>query len=773
MRKKQIRILVKVCVLLVIFLALFISFWGAYSRKKQFINHYKAEATVAVSGFVYHKEIKANKYVYYLKNVYIDDSKYRLRGVRILLRTEKELPIYTWVSYAGKIKIFDRARNEGEFDARGYYEGLGLLCEVQGIDTNDYAIESKNILEKCVSSIGEMLYAFSEKINSVYEYALFGEESGVMSAIALGKRGGIEAEVKGILSAAGIIHIIAVSGLHIAVVGRGIYKLLRRLGGSFLIAGLIAFIMVILYGQMCGMSVSCVRAIGMFLIYIISQILGRKYDMGRAAICMAIFILIDNPFAIFSSSFVFSFGAVAGIVLVATPLSNAVVEKIEEMRRGMTKDICKHIVPHLISTIGISLFTMPIVAYFYYEIPVYSVLLNLIVLPVIGILLAIGLIGGVLCASVIPVSGFWKLIFLPCHIIIYYIELIADKSVLLPGSKFICGKPEWWSILIYDLVLIFVVRITKVYISKISRVYTFSSGIKCNKRFLENDTIKMIFIDSSLMFFCVSLLLFSRTLAADYRISFIDVGQGDGIYLSDGRNCNVMIDGGSTSNKQLGKYTILPFLKYNGVRSVDYWFVSHCDEDHVSGLIYALEQGYKIKGVYLSQNVLKDKNYDKLVFACRRAGVGIRYMVVGDKLVTDKFTLTCVLPSADAAKQLGSDANARSMVLRIDDKYGHKGLFVGDINDKAENILINDDRTCAVDFIKVAHHGSKYSSTERFLNEIKPRVAIISCGRNTYGHPHKSTLERLENVGASIYKTIDLGQIDICGKSFDVRQAVP
>lgn len=868
MKEKYCDALVKGCVLLVLFLVLISRFITEYKRRDAFYE-WTPKGQVTVSGFVYHKEFKGEEFVYYLEAGKVREGEREsgesfvsarqggkvddvggtnlryMKGLRVMVKSAYEVPLYSYAQFGGDVRFFEYARNEGGYDARAYYEGLGIFCEVDDATGREVVgllgrCDEENslsvgcpwwaVITRVTSVVGEALYHFSESIGRVYEYALPGEESGVMSAIALGRRGGLESDVKDILSGAGIIHIIAVSGLHISVVGRGLYRLLRKkVGVGFGVSALCAFIVVFLYALMCGMSVSCIRAVGMFVIFLFAEILGRGYEMGRAAILMAVLILIYNPFFLFSSSFIFSFGAVAGIVLVAGPVSELAKEYVDNWCGNLFLsgrlarlfcDACGKFIPYFLSAVSVSLFTMPVVAWFYYEVPVYSVFLNMLVLPVIGVLLLVGLVVGVGLAGVqlmsgvsmvgggdivdvvvasagdmtVGVSNIGKVLLYPCHVIIYYIEFIADKSALLPGAKFICGRPEWWSIAIYYVVMIFGVRVLKGVVTRGEgkRVSDDGRSARRRKRVTEKECINSgvlkgrIFVCAVSGIFVASffLMLFSKSLASVYRISFLDVGQGDGIYLTDGRGCDIMVDGGSTSNKQLGKYTILPFLKFNGVREVDYWFVSHCDEDHVSGLKYAANQGYKIKGVYLTENVLKDDGYENLMVVLDEAGVPVLFMGVGDALVTDKFSLKCVFPDEVAATEIGNDANGRSMVLRLEDRYGRSGLFVGDMNEKAEMLMVQRHKaeggrmgeveyesvgydagvhsnSCTVDFLKVAHHGSKYSSSMDFLSIVRPKIAVISYGRNNYGHPSKGTLDRFDEIGTKVFGTKEMGQITL------------
>ena len=723
---------------------------GQYSQGKVYVSG---------KGHVYYKCYKNDVYQYYLKDVTLLAGKYKLSGLSIILYLEDDrIPQYSEISFKGQLSQFNIAMNEGSFDAKNYYESLGIICAVKkgSAQTIDGSGSGFGLVEK------DFIYRIRQSLKLFYEYALSAEEAQIMGAIAIGTKEDLTVDVKDLFKRAGLMHIMAISGLHISVVGMGIYKLLRkRLHISFLFSALWSGVLLVFYAVLCGNSVSCVRAVGMFIIYLLAEVLGRSYNMGRAWIFMGLCQLIYNPFLIHNSSFVFSYGAVAGIFLIAIPMKKR-YDEFAYIRQEKLVSVYGLPVLHskpwwlkvvdsfassFLFSLCASLATMGIVAYYYYEVPVASFFLNIFILPLMPFLLGLGLVGALVGQVWFAVG---KVLLFPCHLIIYLMEISADGYGALPISTFITGCPKWWQLVLYYMVLI---------------------GIVHGNKWLENEkhensqsrelVIKMILMSLS---FLIILLPTRNT----FRIDFLSVGQGDGIHISDGRGCNIMIDGGSTSNTSLGEYVISPFLKYNGIRKVDYWFVSHCDEDHVSGLIYMAENGYKIGGVYMSENVLKDEAYFKLIDVLKRCDIPVHYMKVGDKLINKEFEMECVYPTIDAARILGNDANARSMVIRlVDSRRGFSALFVGDMNEQAERLMVNEKRVQQSDLLKVGHHGSKYSSSADFLNVVRPKTAIISYGRNTYGHPHKETLDRLADIDAIVHKTMEEGQITVKGNKIN------
>jgi competence protein ComEC len=246
-----------------------------------------------------------------------------------------------------------------------------------------------------------------------------------------------------------------------------------------------------------------------------------------------------------------------------------------------------------------------------------------------------------------------------------------------------------------------------------------------------------------------------------FSITCLDVGQGDGIVVETSKNHHYLIDGGSSNVSQVGKYRILPYLKSQGISYLDYVWVSHTDQDHISGILEILGlQAKNQTSVTIGNLVLpgieeKSQNYESLEKAGKEAGVKIYYLNAGARL-KDKDLVWKVL---SPRKGEGGEENQSSLVLELTEG-NFRGLFTGDIDEETEEKLINDLED--VDFLKVAHHGSRYSSGEKFLDVTRPEISLISCSStNTYGHPSPETLERLTKAKSRVWCTKDCGEVRV------------
>lgn len=240
----------------------------------------------------------------------------------------------------------------------------------------------------------------------------------------------------------------------------------------------------------------------------------------------------------------------------------------------------------------------------------------------------------------------------------------------------------------------------------------------------------------------------------------LDVGQGDGIFLRGPEKVTYFIDGGSSDVKGVGKYRIEPFLKAKGVERLNYVFISHGDLDHLSGIDEMLERqkrGVVIENLVLPTKAVWDKKLMQLANKALHYGTRVFVLEKGQQLVEGEMKLKCVFPDDTYEGKVG---NASSMVLSL--QYGEfDALFTGDVEGEGEEKL-KEELGKTYDVLKVAHHGSKYSTKAEILGKIRAKIGLISSGRkNSYGHPHKELLKRLKKEKIKVYGTKENGSVTI------------
>ena len=649
------------------------------------------------SGQVYQKEIKDNYQVLYLKNNSVKKSR-----LLIYDREKHNIALGDILSVRGEQEPFEEARNPGNFDQKFYYHK-------QGISTGIWADEII-IIQTGEWRLRNYLWNLRNDWSAKLRLRIGEERGAIVTAMLLGDKAGMDAEIKELYQLNGIGHILAISGLHISVIGISIYKMLRRVTGSYPVGGVGGILFLVTYILLVGLSVSSLRALIMFLLRVGADILGRKYDALTALLAAAVGVIIWRPLALMDGGFWLSFGAVFA-VLTLSP----VFEKCK----------CKSFWVN----ISVNLVLLPVLCINFFEFPLYSVFLNLIVIPLMSLLLILSI------CSIISPTGF-GMIFLINKILELY-ERLCEWVLHLPGARIVTGDIKVWEVFFYYFFLYKLIKICQ----------------KKQKYYLAP------------IFLFVAVLAFEADIPEREKIeiTLVDVGQGDCIYIESPDGETYLIDCGSSNVNNVSRYRVEPFLKAKGKKKLDYVFVTHGDSDHISGIEEMLERkgrGIEIGMLIFPTKMLWDEEIYCLADKAVNKGVKIRVMEAGAVLNDGAFSISCLAPNRGGLLEPGNEA---SMVLAL--KYGgFDMLLTGDVEAAGEDMLLKilsqEKKTWEV--LKVAHHGSKNSTSERFLDTMQPEYAIISAGENNpYGHPHKETVNRLKNAGCQIYSTKENGAIEI------------
>ena len=482
------------------------------------------------------------------------------------------------------------------------------------------------------------------------------------------------------------------------------------------------------------------RAVCMFLMASGARLLGRIYDLPTALSVSAILILLESPAYLYSSGFLLSFSAVCGAGILSPYLIRIA------NRKGKAA---------LWASLGVQLMMLPVSLYFFGEVSVAGLALNLLVIPSVAVVLVSGLMG-------MLVGCFWmtgaKILILPGKILLWLYEALcsAAGSLTLGGIRipvtWVAGQPSLWQIGLYYMILGAVLFL----ISK-------KKGRGMERRNRPAGIVRKLTSRAALAGGIASCLLIIRVWPSVYlQITCLDVGQGDGIVLQTPEGKNYLIDGGSSSKSSIGKYQLLPFLKSKGISRVHGIFISHVDEDHISGVQEILElQAKGLTSVYVSSLYLPKwqeppDHWKKLKELGEKAGIKIYTVKRGDAFRSGRLRLYFLSPE-DGAK--GEDVNEEGMVIQLEYE-GFKGLFTGDIGEKTEKSLL--PYLEKVDFLKVGHHGSRYSTCTAFLEKLQPEKGVISCSAtNTYGHPSAETIQRLQECGCQVAYTMKCGAVTV------------
>ena len=695
--------------------------------REDYMSKIKDGEEITVWGEVIKTEFKEENSTnsIYLSNCFINRKGETIPCNDVIVYSSKDqFQIGEIHKITGELHIFPAARNEGGFDSRTYYQSQKIDFAIYEKERQLLAVEGR-----CWK---EFILSLKKKIGQVYERHASARTAGFLSSMVLGDKSGLEKDLKDLFTDGGLAHILAISGLHVSIIGSGFYGILRKRGTGFRMAGVLSGMVLLAYCFMVGSGMSAVRAVGMMLIFFVAQMLGRSYDMLNSLGVMVLFLLWENPFLLEYSGFWFSVLALIGVGFVGSNWG----------RFGMG--------------VGITLTTLPLVALCYYEIPLYSPFTNFLLLPILTPIFVLALLGGL---AGIWFPGLAGLLLLPCEWGLGFYEWVCQVIEKLPYAIIISGKPNWGILVVYYAILFVGTYFIKTH---------YLCEERKNRRIIKKINRKGYLIGLGLSLICLVLIIYPKPQPKE--ITFLDVGQGDGIYISTGEHINYFIDGGSAFSDSLGEYTILPFLKSKGVTKVNYWFVSHADKDHISGLLEVLESGYRVEHLVISRFASEDEKMSEIISIAKDTGTEILYMQAGDALLTPETKMICIYPGEtdlESNPEFSKDRNDGSLVLELYFKEfgeidGFTALFSGDISGEVEEVLLAQGRLPKVWLYKAAHHGSKNSNAMETMQALAPKVAVISCGRNnSYGHPHGETLDRFLETGVKVYRTDEAGAIEI------------
>lgn len=641
----------------------------------------------------------------------ISDEKVNIKDEILIYTTEEELCAPgSYVEIRGQYNPLSIAMNPGEFDEKSFYRA-------QGVHGKIYA--DAVTVHKRSDGLREALWALKCRMRDVYRKVLPDKEAGILAAMMLAEKGMIDNEVKKNYQDSGISHILAISGLHLSQLGLGVYALLRKCKRGVNASTAASIFVMLLFGLFVGTGVSVLRALLMFILSVSAKWAGKTYDTPTALAFSALVVLWREPLQLFQAGFLLSFGAVIGIVIL--------VPIFQKMKWNL-----------MASGLAVQLLLIPVMLWFYYELPIYSLLLNLIVLPCMGLLLVLALVIGIV-GSIWIGGGFFFAG--GAHFLLVMYDKVCEISAGLPYHKLVLGRPTVWQIIFYYLILF---------------LFVFLGYRKKGRKVL-------------LLLGILPFILFFRN-SNKTAVTFLAVGQGDCAVLQKGR-LTMLFDAGGSIKKGTEKI-LNAFLKYQGDVKVEYAFVSHADRDHIFMLEEVLDLMATGKSDIMIENLImpiagsKGEGYQRLTGKAQKAGVNVITFRQNDQLSFDGLDIVCVLPEGESKKK-EKMTNENSMVLAVISE-AVEYIFTGDLPMEEEQALTDYVRWLETEkqrkqrILKVAHHGSKYSTGDDFLSCFRPDYAIISCGEgNSYGHPHRELLERLEEYDIDIRITKDVGAITI------------
>ena len=635
----------------------------------------------------------------------------------------KELEYGDIITFNGVYNKPNVQRNYGGYDYSLYLKTQNIYGTFDG---SQIELKSKNK----GSFIQRGIISFKEYIKGILKENLGEDEAELCIGLVIGDRTNLAKDIQEDFKTSNLTHMLAVSGSHfvyiiLAVTYINKFLKRKRLGQILMI------IVIILFMNLTGNTGSVVRSGIMASLGIIASIIHRKSDIwNNMAIAMLIQIIL-NPYIIFDVGVQLSYGGVIGIVAFNKVVTNF-IEKLSNKINNYIKE-------SISVTISANIVIIPIMMYTFNTISLSFVISNLLAGAILGIIV---LYAFALILLYMVLHNFISPLFIILNLMLKILIFIAHICSLIPFSKIYVVTPNLILIILFYLFLYLLVK-------------------KQKSRILSKKTIAFFTIAIIILNFIYPVLTSKRD---NLEINFIDVGQGDSTLIRVS-NKTILIDGGGSSYGEtfdVGEQTLFPYLLDRGINTIDYVIVSHFDSDHCQGLNFIMEN-MKVKNAIISSLGQESNEYDTFLSLAKKQNTNLIYVKKGDIIKIGDCTIKILFPNNEPITD--NEKNNNAIVF----KFLWKNisiLFTGDIEEKAENKILSlysdNLEELKSTILKVAHHGSKTSTTKPFLEAVKPQIALIGVGEdNNFGHPNSGVIERLESIGCEIYRTDKYGEISI------------
>ncbi len=723
------------------------------SNYEKIYNQLSKQEKVNLTGIIISEKQEKQYY-----NKYQIKTKYNNQNLKFYITTNKDIEL----KYGDKIEISgtyskpETQRNYKGFDYSKYLKQLKIYGTIR--------CENVELIKhKQANKILEITNYISNKIEENTKQILDKETSSILLGLVLGNKQELDEETQENYRNASMSHILAVSGMHVAYVILGINLIFKNIIGKRN-TNILNIIVLIFYMFITNFSPSITRAGIMGIIAISSKLIYRKNDIYTSMSISLLLILLNNPFSIQNLGLQLSYGGVIGIIIfnksILKFLKNLKIKnktykyKIRPLIQKYTDKI-KEIIS---VSLSVQIAIIPIILYNLNIFNPYFLITNLILSFAIGPIIILGFLFIIIACINFSIAKIFEPILRAGITTINFISNIGK----LPFSKIYIATPNLNSIIIYYL-----------FVAVLFIIYNIYSAKKANKTQIRTKNliaIAKIKLRKNkqkikpIIAIIILLILVVNLIPKNLKIHFIDVGQGDSTLIVTPQNKTILIDGGGSSSEfDVGKNTLVPYILDRGFTQIDIIIISHFDQDHVGGIMTVLQE-LKVKKVYISKQVEKSKNYEKFLDIVSNKKIKVYEVVSGNKIHIEKNLYIDILWPTN--NQITTNIlNNNAIVCNLHYK-NFSMLFTGDIEKIAEiEILEKYSRTTQflkANILKVGHHGSKSSSISEFLNTAKPQIAVIGVGKNNkFGHPNSEVLQRLENINSKIFRTDLNGEITI------------
>lgn len=632
------------------------------------------------------------------------------------------------VSIKASIELPQGKRNPGTFD-------YALHLRTKGIrNTASIGIEDIQIDDNAYGFMGHTLNII-DTFKGKFEQRLIGclgeEKSGFILGMLFGDKGGLEEDLYEQFQRNGTAHILSVSGLHVGLVYMCITKLMRRKHSR--LASIVTLLILFVYAALSLFSPSVTRALMMIAINILAGLMHKRYDLLSAACTCAFASLVFNPYMLFNTGFQLSYIAIISIAVISNVLKrfcNGIMLPVVSVQTGM----------------------IPITAYLFNYVSLSAFIANIPVVFLAGL--------------IIP-AGMLMMVLLPFEISFFDIaaqmmSAVCDMMIYMNKLTYMDGR------LTFDVVS------PSVFFLVIYYFALFIGLSETMQRWIKERSYRVIAVCTIIaVMLGGTAQLLTNDGFRDADMVFVDVGQGDCLHIKTDKG-NYLVDGGGSVNYDVGEKTLKPYLLKNGVKKIDIAFVSHLHTDHFAGIASLARAGMvDYVCIFEGNKGIEDEIMSQTGLSESR----ILYADKGDVInLFENVYVEIIEPYFDEEEYrekgeyaLSDNENDNCLIMKV--SYNNFTVLMnGDIDAEGEQKLVeNIGEGLESTLLKAAHHGSKYSSCDEFLQAVSPQYMVFQTGKNNYGHPDKSLIEKCLQKGIMVYRNDKDGAIGICDTDKKVR----
>lgn len=627
-----------------------------------------------------------------------------------------------WIAVEGRIRRPSPARNPGAFDygkwlaRKGVYGFVSVGPQAIGVFQKETSrgLRSRGILP------------IRRSMRRSIERNLSGPPAAFVKGVLLGDRSGISPQMAESFARTGTAHVLAISGLHVGLIAAILFFVFKLPGlperGA--VAGTIAALA--LYALVVDLRPSVVRAVTMASVVLAGMVIERNTSTVNSLFLAALGILAVWPQSLFDVGFQLSFAAVLSIVLLYGPLLRVFPEAWRRPEALWDKGVLGALAVSAAAHLG----TSPILAYHFSRVPLISLVGNLPVIPLVSVALALGFgacaFGPWLPAAATAFNGAnW--------VVVQSLLGLVRRMSEVPHAALAVASPSGPAMVVCFALLGLTVKAAHTPRYRKALLFALlvaANGMVWKGPLRERDVLK---------------------------VTFLDVGEGDAIFVEFPNGRSMLVDGGDRwETFDAGRQTIEPFLCAKGVEHLDAVVATHGDRDHIGGLPSVLKR-FRVDHLVDNGQPASGDLGEELVEWAERRNVSRHTVSAGDSLLGFGEVHAVVLhPTKAFVAGTGPgrrDSNNASVVLKL--SYHNVDLLLtGDIEEEAEEALLRWGKGLDADVLKVPHHGSATSSTNRFLDAVRPRWAVVSAGGSAWReHPAPSVLKCYAQRGIALMRT--------------------